>query len=58
LPDFERLNADLLAYIDGLRRAAPDGRTRSNAMGWQSGNLDFDVPVVATFATLDRKSVV
>ncbi|MDX2315255.1 MAG: TIGR02466 family protein [Gammaproteobacteria bacterium] len=52
LPDFERLNTDLLEYIDRLRRAAPKGRTRSNALGWQSGNLDFDVPAVATFATL------
>ncbi len=52
LPDFEGLNAGLLLYIDGLRRAAPTGRTRSNALGWQSGNLDFDVPAVATFASL------
>jgi len=52
LPDFEGLNAGLLQYIDGLRRAAPTGRTRSNALGWQSGNLDFDVPAVATFASL------
>lgn len=52
LPDYERLNTDLLEYIDRLRRTAPKGRTRSNALGWQSGNLDFDVPAVATFATL------
>jgi uncharacterized protein (TIGR02466 family) len=52
LPDYARLNADLLDYINGLHRAAPQGRTRSNALGWQSGNLDFDVPVVAEFATL------
>jgi uncharacterized protein (TIGR02466 family) len=30
----------------------PKGRTRSNALGWHSGNLDFDVPVVAEFANL------
>lgn len=52
LPDHARLNAGLLEYIDGLHRAAPDGRTRSNVLGWQSGNLDFDVPVVAEFASL------
>ena len=52
LPDFERLNAELLEYIDEQRRAAPKGRTRSNALGWQSGDLDFDVPVVAEFAGL------
>ena len=50
LPDFERLNTDLLEYIDKQRRATPEGRTRSNTLGWQSGNLDFDVPVVAEFA--------
>ena len=52
LPDHARLNAGLLDYINGLHRAAPQGRTRSNALGWQSGNLDFDVPVVTEFATL------
>lgn len=52
LPDHERLNAGLLEYIEKLRRIAPDGRTRSNVLGWQSGNLDFDVPSVAEFATL------
>jgi uncharacterized protein (TIGR02466 family) len=52
LPDHARLNAGLLDHITGLHRAEPDGRTRSNALGWQSGNLDFDVPVVAEFATL------
>jgi uncharacterized protein (TIGR02466 family) len=52
LPDYARLNADLLAYIERLRSAAPDGRTRSNALGWQSGNLDFDVPAVSEFAGL------
>jgi uncharacterized protein (TIGR02466 family) len=52
LPDFERLNAELLEYINKQRRASPEGRTRSNALGWQSGNLDFDAPVVAEFATL------
>jgi uncharacterized protein (TIGR02466 family) len=52
LPDHATLNSGLLDYINGLHRAAPDGRTRSNALGWQSGNLDFDVPVVAEFATL------
>lgn len=52
LPDFERLNAELLEYIGKLRRAAPDGRVRSNVLGWQSGNLDFDVACVAEFATL------
>lgn len=52
LPDHARLNADLLDYVNGLHRAAPQGRTRSNALGWQSGNLDFDVPVVAEFAAL------
>ncbi len=52
LPDHARLNAGLLDYINGLLRAAPQGRTRSNALGWQSGNLDFHVPAVAEFATL------
>ena len=52
LPDHATLNSGLLDYINGLHRTAPDGRTRSNALGWQSGNLDFDVPVVAEFATL------
>ena len=52
LPGHADLNIRLLEYIDGLHRAAPEGRTRSNALGWQSGNLDFDVPVVAEFATL------
>lgn len=52
LPDYARLNAGLLKYIRKLRSALPDGRTRSNALGWQSGNLDFDVPVVSEFAGL------
>lgn len=52
LPDHERLNAGLLEYIEKLRGIAPDGRTRSNVLGWQSGNLDYDVPSVAEFATL------
>ncbi len=52
LPDHEHLNVGLLDYINGLRRAAPEGRTRSNALGWQSGNLDFDNPAVAEFANL------
>ncbi|NIW86171.1 MAG: hypothetical protein GWN09_06160 [Gammaproteobacteria bacterium] len=52
LPDFERLNEGLLTYIEKLHAAAPDGRTRSNVLGWQSGNLDFDVPAVGQFATL------
>lgn len=52
LPDHERLNAGLLEYIGTLRGAAPDGRVRSNVLGWQSGNLDFDVPSVAEFAAL------
>lgn len=52
LPEHERLNDSLVEYINKERSAAPDGRTRSNALGWQSGNLDFDVPVVAEFAKL------
>lgn len=52
LPDYERLNAGLLEYIDRLRRVSPGGRVRSNVLGWQSGNLDFDVPSVAEFASL------
>jgi uncharacterized protein (TIGR02466 family) len=52
LPDHARLNADLFELIGKLRDAAPAGRTRSNALGWQSGNLDFDVPVVSEFAQL------
>jgi len=52
LPDHERLNERLLEHIDRERKASPDGRTRSNALGWQSGNLDFDVPAVAEFANL------
>ncbi len=51
LPDHARLNAGLLETINGLR-AATEGRTRSNVIGWQSGNLDFDVPVVAELASL------
>lgn len=52
LPDHERLNERLLEYIDRERKASPDGRTRSNALGWQSRNLNFDVPAVAEFANL------
>ena len=52
LPDHARLNTGLLDHINGLHRAAPKGRTRSNALGWQSGNLDFDVPAVGEFAAL------
>lgn len=52
LPDHERLNDSLLEYIGRERKSSSGGRTRSNALGWQSGNLDFDVPVVAEFANL------
>jgi uncharacterized protein (TIGR02466 family) len=52
LPDHTRLNAQLGEYIHKLRDSTPSGRTRSNALGWQSGNLDFDVPVVSEFAQL------
>ena len=50
--DYQRLNADLMAYIDKLRNAEPEGRKRSNELGWQSEDFDFGVPVVAEFATL------
>ena len=49
---YQRLNADLMAYIDKLRNAEPEGRKRSNELGWQSEDFDFGVPVVAEFATL------
>ena len=55
LPEQARLNAGLLEYINKLREAASGDRTRTNVLGWQSGNLDLAVPIVAEFAELVRE---
>lgn len=48
-PDATRLDAQLLAHVEAVRRADPEGRVRSNNLGWQSDRLDRSQPAVLEF---------
>lgn len=48
-PEGERLNGALLETVAAARANDPEGRKRSNNLGWQSDKLDRETPPIAEF---------
>tara|TARA_Y100001970_G_scaffold293993_1_gene445461 strand:- start:16537 stop:17139 length:603 start_codon:yes stop_codon:yes gene_type:complete len=42
VPNFEKINQDLLSYIYSLKESDPEGIKRSNFKGWHSGHFNLE----------------
>ena len=57
IPDYEKINEEMLSYIINLRKNDPDGVSKSNFKGWHSNNFDMKQEQPKNFIESIKKNI-